>query len=151
VPPCREGVAIDPLIAPGRQSDPIDPQTGPAMPAGGGIPLTSLGGEAPVPVIDGLLVVAMVCLSGGAALRLPADARVPVHFGRWAPHTAIPKTPGLVLWVAIGVVTYLAAGVLGHPRTAEIAERLGLTLALATILVTQAVAVGLAAVHSRRT
>lgn len=104
-----------------------------------------------MPVLDGLLVVAMVCVSGAAALRLPADARVPVHFGRSSPHTAVPKTPGLVLWVAIGVVTYLAAGVLGHPATAQLAERLGLTLALVTILVTQAVAVGLAALHSRRT
>jgi hypothetical protein len=104
-----------------------------------------------VPVIDALLVVAMVCVSGWAALQLPADARVPVHFGRWSPHTAVPKTQGLVLWVAIGVVTYLAAGVLGHPGRAQLAERLGLTVALATILVTQAVAVGLAAVHSRRT
>lgn len=103
-----------------------------------------------MPFIDALLVVAMVCVSGWAALRLPADARVPVHFGRWSPHTAVPKTPGLVLWVAIGVVTYLAADVLGHPRTAALAERVGLTIALATILGTQAVAVGLAAVRSRR-
>jgi hypothetical protein len=103
-----------------------------------------------VRVIDALLVVAMVCLSGWGALRLPADARVPVHFGRWSPHTAVPKTPGLVLWVAIGLVTWLAAGVLGHPGTAEVAERLGLTLALATILMTQGVAVGLAVARSGR-
>ena len=103
-----------------------------------------------MPVVDALLVVAMDCISGWGALRLPADARVPVHFGRWSPHTAIPKTPGLVLWVAIGLVTYLAAGVLGHPATAALAERLGLTIALITILVTQGVAVTLAAVRSRR-
>lgn len=102
-----------------------------------------------VHVVDPLLVVAMVCLSGAAALRLPADARVPVHFGPWSHLTAVPKAPGLVLWVAVGVVTYLAAG-LGHHRTADVAQRLGVTVALAIILVAQAVAVGLAIARSRR-
>jgi hypothetical protein len=104
-----------------------------------------------MPVVDAVLVIAMVCLSGWGALRLPPDARVPVHFGRWSPHTAVPKAPGLVLWVAVGVVTYLAAGVLGAQRTADLTARVGLTLALATILVTQAVAVGLAVARNHRT
>jgi amino acid transporter len=103
-----------------------------------------------VPVVDAVLVVAMVGLSGYGALRLPPDAQVPVHFGPWSSHTAVPKTPGLVLWVAVGLVTYLAAGILGA-RGADASARAGLTLALATILVTQAVAVGLAVAHSRRT
>ena len=102
-----------------------------------------------MPVVDAVLVVAMVCLSWWGALRLPPDARVPVHFGPWSPHTAVPKTPGLVLWVAVGVVTYLAAGVLVFRRTATVAAQLGLTVALATILMTQAVAVALAVARSR--
>jgi hypothetical protein len=101
-----------------------------------------------VPVVDAVLVVAMVCLSGWGALRLPPDARVPVNFGPWSHLTAVPKTPGLVLWVAVGLVAWLGVGVLG--TAADLAARAGLTLALATILVTQAVAVGLAVTRSRR-
>jgi hypothetical protein len=103
-----------------------------------------------VPVVDAVLVVAMVCLSGWGGLRLPPDARIPVHFGPLSWHTSVPKTPGLVLWVAVGVVTYLAAGVLTAPHPGDVGARLGLTLALGTILVTQAVAVGLAVARHRR-
>ena len=103
-----------------------------------------------MPVVDALLVVAMVCLSGWAAVRLPADARVPVHFGPWSGRTAVPKAPGLVLWVSVGVVTYLAAA-LGAVRSADTDARAVLTVALATILVAQSVAVGLAIRASRHT
>jgi hypothetical protein len=103
-----------------------------------------------VPVVDAVLVVAMVCLSGWGALRLPPDARIPVHFGALSRHTSVPKAPGLVMWVAVGVVTYLAAGVLASPHAGDVTARLGLTLALGTILVTQAVAVGLAVTRNRR-
>jgi hypothetical protein len=103
-----------------------------------------------MPVVDAVLVVAMVCLSGWGALRLPPDARVPVHFGRWSRSTAVPKTPGLVVWVAVGVATWLGASVLGGARSGDVAARAGVTLALATILVVQAVAVALAVAHSRR-
>jgi hypothetical protein len=54
-----------------------------------------------------------------------------------------------VLWVAVGVVTYLGAGVLS-PHAGDVTARFGLTLALGTILVTQAVAVGLAVARNRR-
>jgi hypothetical protein len=104
-----------------------------------------------MPVLDAVLVVAMVCLSGYAGLRLPSHARVPVHFGSMSWHTSVPKTPGLVLWVAVGVVTWLTAGLLGSPGAADGTARVGLTLALATILVAQVVAVGLALTRSRRT
>jgi hypothetical protein len=66
-------------------------------------------------------------------------------------HTSVPKTPGLVLWVAVGLVTWFTAGVVASPGTADAAARVGLTLALATILVGQLVAVGLAVTRSRRT
>jgi hypothetical protein len=106
-------------------------------------------GRSIVPVIDAVLVVAMVCLSGWGGVRLPPDARVPVHFGRWSRSTAVPKTPGLVVWAAVGVVTWLG-GVLGAARTGGPTARAALTLALATILVTQGVAVALAVTRSRR-
>ena len=103
-----------------------------------------------MPVVDAVLVVAMVCLSGFGALRLPPEARIPVHFGPWSEQTSVPKAPGLVMWVAVGVVTYLAGGVLTRPHTTDVTARLGLTLALGTILVTQAVAVGLAVIRHLR-
>jgi hypothetical protein len=103
-----------------------------------------------MPDLDSVLVVAMVCMAGYGALRLPSHARIPVHFGPLSWQTSVPKTPGLVLWVAVGVVTWLTAGLLASPRAGGAAERVGLTLALATILVAQAVAVGLAVVRSRR-
>ena len=55
-----------------------------------------------------------------------------------------------MVWVAVGVVTWLGAGVLGGARSGDLAARAGVTLALATILVVQAVAVALAVAHSRR-
>jgi hypothetical protein len=103
-----------------------------------------------VPVVDAALVVAMVCLAGWGGLRLPPDARVPVHFGRWSRSTAVPKAPGLVVWVAVGVATWLGGGVLGAARTGDPTARVALTVALATILVTQGVAVALAVARSRR-
>ena len=103
-----------------------------------------------MPVVDAVLVVVMVCLSGWGALRLPPDARIPIHFGALSWHTSVPKAPGLVLWVAVGLVTYLAGGVLTSPHAGDVTARFGLTIALGTILLTQAVAVGLAVARNRR-
>jgi hypothetical protein len=100
-------------------------------------------------LVDAALVVAMICLSGYGAVRLPPDARVPVHFGSGSWETSVPKTPGLVLWAAVGVVTWLVAG---GPRPAAAlttAARLGLTVALTAVLCAQAVAVALAVTRSR--
>jgi hypothetical protein len=75
---------------------------------------------------------------------------VPLHLGPWSAGTAVPKRPGLVFWVAVGLVAYIGAGVLGPARTADLAARAGLTIALAAILVTQTVAVVAAVTRSRR-
>jgi hypothetical protein len=103
-----------------------------------------------VGLVDAVLVVVMVGVSGWGAVRLPPDARVPVHFGPASATTAVPKTTGLVLWAAVGVVTYFLAGVLAGAHRADLAARFGLTAALATILVAQTVAVAVAAGRSRR-
>ena len=61
-------------------------------------------------VIGGLLVLAMVAVSGRAAVTLAADARIPVHFGSPEHSYLVSKRAGLVIWPAAGAVLY---GVIG--------------------------------------
>jgi len=61
-------------------------------------------------VIGGLLVLAMVAVSGRAAVTLAADARIPIHFGSPEHSYLVSKRAGLVIWPAAGAVLY---GVIG--------------------------------------
>ena len=88
-------------------------------------------------VADLLLVVAMLGASAFAALALPPNGMLPVDLGLDSGLSWIPKTIGLVLWPALGVVSYLvtrlasAFGQMG-PRAL-----VGLTVALALMLLAQ--------------
>jgi hypothetical protein len=58
-------------------------------------------------IISGLLVLCMIGTSVYGARVLPADARVPLHYGFGSYGSFAPKTVGLILWPAAGAVVYL--------------------------------------------
>jgi hypothetical protein len=60
--------------------------------------------------VGGVLLLAMIVASGWGAVRLAADARIPVHFGSAEHCLLVSKRAGLVVWPAAGAVCY---GVLG--------------------------------------
>jgi len=61
-------------------------------------------------VIGGMLLLASVAASGWGAAVLPADARIPVHYGSAEHFYPASKRAGLLIWPAVGAVLY---GVLG--------------------------------------
>jgi hypothetical protein len=61
-------------------------------------------------VIGGMLLLATVAASGWAAAVLPADARIPLHYGSVEHYYPASKRAGLLIWPAGGAVLY---GVLG--------------------------------------
>ena len=101
-------------------------------------------------VISGLLVGAMIGISWYGARTLPADARIPLHFGIGAYNNFASKTTGLILWPAAGVVifallTAVSAGAIkanhgGSPRVVLII----LPIVLAVTAVAQWGAISLA-------
>ena len=70
-------------------------------------------------VIGGLLVLAMITVSGWAAVTLAADARIPIHFGSPEHCYLVSKRAGLVIWPAVGVVLY---GVIGGVAGSSLAS-----------------------------
>ena len=55
-------------------------------------------------IVAGVLLLAMLAASGRAAVALPAQARIPVHFGSLDYCYQASKRAGLVIWPAVGVV-----------------------------------------------
>jgi hypothetical protein len=60
--------------------------------------------------VGGVLLAVMIAASGYAAVILPGDARIPVHFGSHEHLWPLSKRSGLIVWPAVGAVVY---GVLG--------------------------------------
>lgn len=69
-------------------------------------------------VIGGLLLLAMVVAAGYAAVRLPGDARVPLHAGSPEYSVWLPKRAGLSIWLAVGAAAFAALGWLCLSRVA---------------------------------
>jgi hypothetical protein len=66
-------------------------------------------------VISGLLLGAMIGISWYAARTLPADARIPLHFGPGGYRSFASKTTGLIVFPVVGVVLFaLLTAVAGH-------------------------------------
>jgi hypothetical protein len=65
-------------------------------------------------VIGAVVLVAMVGVSYYGWVTLPADARVPVHFGPAAYNNFVPKRLGLVLHPAVGALVYVILVVTQH-------------------------------------
>ena len=99
-------------------------------------------------IADLALVVAMLAVAGYGALALPPDGMVPLDVGP-APRRGLgpgiywmPKAIGLVAWPAVGVLAFLVAAPasgFGGSRA-----RVGLTAALALVLLAETVAVSVA-------
>jgi hypothetical protein len=64
----------------------------------------------------GVILLAMFGVSGYGWVTLPADARVPVHFGTGF-NNFVPKRVGLILWPAAGVLVYVLTIVASHHPT----------------------------------
>ena len=101
-------------------------------------------------VADLALVVAMLVVAGCGALALPPDGMVPLDFGP-APRRGLgpgiywlPKTVGLVAWPAIGVLAFFLLAVVPSAGLGSSQARVGLTVALALVLLAETVAVSVA-------
>jgi uncharacterized membrane protein len=68
--------------------------------------------------VGGVLLAVMIAASGYAAVILPGDARIPVHFGSHEHLWPLSKRSGLVVWPAVGAVVY---GVLGGISASSLA------------------------------
>lgn len=84
----------------------------------------------------GVLLLAMVAASVRGAIRLPADARIPVHCGSPEHSYLVSKRAGLVIWPVIGAVLFGALGGLaGSGLAAGWVPGLRVTLAPAVLVV----------------
>jgi hypothetical protein len=64
-------------------------------------------------VIGGVVLLAMIGVSCYGWVTLPADARVPIHFGAGY-NNFVPKALGLVIHPAAGVVIYVISAATTH-------------------------------------
>lgn len=88
-------------------------------------------------VADVLLVVVMVAASAFAALALPPNGMLPLDVGAGPGLSWMPKSVALVLWPALGVVTYLGTRVAGALGQLSFRSQVGVTIALALMLLVQ--------------
>jgi hypothetical protein len=68
--------------------------------------------------VGGVLLAVMIAASGYAAIILPGDARIPLHFGSHEHVFLMSKRAGLVIWPALGA---LAFGLLGGVSASSLA------------------------------
>jgi len=103
-------------------------------------------------VIGGVLLLAMIGLSYYGWITLPAEARVPVHFGLGSYNNFMPKRVGLILHPAVGLLIFVLILVAmsrtgRHGPSAPI--DVILPLAMCVLLVVQAGAIRVARTRSR--
>ena len=68
--------------------------------------------------VGGVVLAVMIAASGYAAIILPEDARVPLHFGSPDHLYLVSKRAGLVAWPALGAILF---GVLGGVSASSLA------------------------------
>jgi hypothetical protein len=68
--------------------------------------------------VGGVLLAVMIAASGYAAIILPGDARIPLHFGSHEHVFLMSKRAGLIIWPALGAVLF---GVLGGISASNLA------------------------------
>jgi hypothetical protein len=69
-------------------------------------------------IVGGVFLLAMIVASAHAAVTLPARARIAIHCGFVEHCYLAPKRAGLVIWPALGAVTF---GVLGGIAASSLA------------------------------
>lgn len=70
-------------------------------------------------MISGLLLLGMVGAAGWAVVRLPGDARVPLHAGTPEYSYWLSKRAGLAAWLGIGAVAFAALAWLSLSRVSD--------------------------------
>lgn len=90
-------------------------------------------------IIDSVLLLGMIGVSLYGAGTLPVGALVPIHFGPASYNNWVPKSIGLAIWPAGGVVVYviLAITLRNQQVHGGSGPKIGLTIALVVMLVTQ--------------
>jgi hypothetical protein len=68
-------------------------------------------------VIGGVILLAMIGVSWYGAVTLPADARVPIHFGV-SYNNFVSKRAGLIMHPAAGALIFLIIGLVSHGKQA---------------------------------
>jgi hypothetical protein len=84
-------------------------------------------------IIGGVILLAMICVSGYGAVTLPSDARVPIHFGV-SYNNFVPKRVGLVVHPAAGAVVLLLSAFVRHGHGANGASSHALPPVVAVII-----------------
>ena len=69
--------------------------------------------------VGGVLLAVMIVASAYAAVILPGDARIPLHFGSHEHVFLVSKRTGLVVWPALGALLF---GVLGGVSASSLAS-----------------------------
>jgi hypothetical protein len=71
-------------------------------------------------LISGVLLAAMIGIAVYGAVTLPADARVPIHFGIGTYNNFASKTVGLIIWAAAGALVFgIFAAISAHAITSN--------------------------------
>jgi hypothetical protein len=97
-------------------------------------------------IIAGVLLLAMIGVSSYGAAILPPGARMPIHLGPTGYNQWVPKIVGLLLWPVAGLVVSAILFVHFHGQHDHGGRgaTIGLTIALAAMLVLQFAAVKVA-------
>ena len=88
-------------------------------------------------IADLLLVLAMVSASSIGALALPPNGMLPVDLGLGSGLSWMPKAIALVLWPGLGLVSYVVARLAAAFGQLSPKSQVGLTIALALMLLVQ--------------
>jgi hypothetical protein len=95
-------------------------------------------------VIGGVILLAMVGVSCYGWVTLPADARVPVHFGAGYNNFA-PKAVGLLVHPAAGVLVYVISAMTTHHNPAKASSAVYIfPVVMCVLLIVQAGAIKVA-------
>lgn len=60
--------------------------------------------------VGGVLMLALIAASARGAVRLPPDARIPVHCGSVEHCFFVSKRAGLIIWPTLGAVLFVVLG-----------------------------------------
>jgi hypothetical protein len=95
-------------------------------------------------VIGGVVLLAMIGVSCYGWFTLPADARVPIHFGAGYNNFA-PKAVGLLVHPAAGVLIYVISAVTTHNNPAKASSAVYIfPVVMCVLLIVQAGAIKVA-------
>jgi hypothetical protein len=102
-------------------------------------------------IIDGVLELAMICVSLYGAVTLPPGARMPLHFGPAGYNQWVPKNIGLVLWPGLGLVVsvIITIATRNHQTHGSLGPVAGLSIALGVMLIAEIGAVTVARTRNR--